>query len=81
MNFLGLSLAYSLSKTFILARPGLFKSLVWFDSLFKSFLRIKSLISWSRRNVIGKLKENETLTGIGKQIKIMRNIKGHMTHT
>jgi len=47
INFLGLSLAYSISKTFILARAGLFKSLAWpgslFKNLFKSLLHIKSL--------------------------------------
>ena len=48
----GLSLVYdkflrpepSLSKAFILVRSDLFKSLVWSDNLFKSFLHIKSLI-------------------------------------
>lgn len=44
MNFWDLSLTYSLSKTFSLTQPALFKSLVWLDSLFKSFVHIKSLI-------------------------------------
>ena len=39
-----LSLAYSLSKAFILAQPDLFKSLIWPDSLFKSLLHSKYLI-------------------------------------
>ena len=50
-------------RLFILARPGLFKSLAWPDSLFKSLLHNKYLIF------------------LWKSIKIISNIKGHITHT
>ena len=60
MNFLGLSLVYSLSKAFILVRSGRFKNLVWPDSSFKSLLHIKYSFAQSRK-VIGKSKEKKTV--------------------